>query len=142
MDKIITNKHVIVFTDANKHYICWMRNNLLIPHIEKLDGGQVHTCNAAEYMAILSALKANSDCSEICSDSRLAIDHLNNVIQMKQPTLRYYAKQIMDLTKDKQIIFTWVSRTQNPAGKALDKYKNKTNNKEYKRLLNKKGVIR
>lgn len=102
-----------------------MRNNLLIPHIETLDTKQVHTCNSAEYIAILSALASNLDCTEICSDSRLAIDHLNRNIDVKQPTLKYLAKQIMDLIKGKKVIFTWVARSQNPAGKALDRYKNK-----------------
>jgi ribonuclease HI len=74
------------------------------------------TNNAAEYQAILSALKEvqqfTNNSIQLYSDSQLVIRQLNNVYNVKSKRLLPYYKKIQKVKEDfKQVSFRHVSRT-------------------------------
>ena len=81
------------------------------------------TNNEAEYLAVhavLANLKDGTSC-EIKSDSQLIVNQLNSNWHIKEARLR----ELFDLvhkeikTKSLKVIFTWIRREENKAGKYL-----------------------
>ncbi|MGQ9543003.1 MAG: ribonuclease HI family protein [Candidatus Bathyarchaeia archaeon] len=85
------------------------------------------TNNQAEYKAIIAALK---DIPEkkltIYSDSQLAVKQLRGEYRIRDPKLRILASEVKRLCSNRKIVFEWIPREQNLAGRALDKMFNST----------------
>jgi len=80
------------------------------------------TNNEAEYMAMLDALKkTKSKDVEVVSDSKLVVNQLKREWHIKEPRLRELFDRVQKLMRDKKlnVKFSWVRRSQNPAGKYL-----------------------
>jgi ribonuclease HI len=78
------------------------------------------TNNQAEYLAILEALKAHTeDNVTIYSDSKLVVNQLNHKFAIKDDELRELAQQVWKLCEGRNVIFSWISRAENKAGKVL-----------------------
>ena len=83
------------------------------------------TINQAEYMAIIKALKNEKAWDvEIVSDSRLAICQINtrlgraakdDIMKLRNASLKILAEEIIELTKDRRVMFTWQGRNGNKA---------------------------
>ena len=78
------------------------------------------TNNEGEYLAVIQALKENAE-KDICihSDSQLVINQLNQTYAIKEDRLRKLAQEVWKLSEGRNIIFRWVPREKNKAGKVL-----------------------
>ena len=80
------------------------------------------TNNQAEYKAIIAALQElNDEEMIIYSDSLLAVKQLAREYKIRNSQLRKLASQVRLLSRDRNIIFKWIPREKNLAGKVLDK---------------------
>ncbi|WP_455279947.1 ribonuclease HI family protein [[Eubacterium] cellulosolvens] len=80
------------------------------------------TNNQAEYKAIIAALQElEDDEMTICSDSLLAVKQLEGEYKIRNPELRKLASKVRSLSRDREVIFKWIPREENLAGKVLDK---------------------
>ena len=80
------------------------------------------TNNQAEYKAIIAALQELSDKEmTIYSDSLLAVKQLEREYKIRNSELRKLASKVRVLSRDREIIFKWIPREKNLAGKVLDK---------------------
>jgi len=80
------------------------------------------TNNQAEYKAIITALKEISEINLIVySDSQLAVRQLRGEYQIRDPKLKILASEVRRLCSNRNVLFEWIPRNQNLAGKALDK---------------------
>jgi len=120
-------KPIRVFTDgAGKRPdgkgsgLAWMREDTGERHVERIDG---FSSNAAEYKAVISALKKLPARStvEVLSDSLLVVSQLRGEYRIKDPLLAKLASEVKTIAEQKQleVTSTWVPRAQNPAGKLL-----------------------
>ena len=89
-------------------------------HMEKRDG---LTNNQAEYLAILTALKAIPPKSEveILSDSELAVNQIRGRYKIRDPELQRLSEEISKVINGRrlQVQFSWIPRSRNKAGKLL-----------------------
>ena len=104
-----------VYTDASPSEIACVPETGL-PYCKILIGN--YTSNEAEYQAIIEALKHFPGVTEILSDSQLAVNQLNYKWAIKENRLRALAMRVRKLCPE-GVIFTWVPREQNKAGKLL-----------------------
>lgn len=83
------------------------------------------TNNQAEYLGILSALKAlpTGSVAEILSDSQLAIYQLAGKYKICDPELRNLAEKVHTVVKQRNLTiqYTWIPREQNKADKLLSR---------------------
>ena len=80
------------------------------------------TNNQAEYKAIIAALQELNDGEMIIySDSLLAVKQLAREYKIRNSELRKLASKVRVLSRDRDIIFQWIPREKNLAGKVLDK---------------------
>jgi len=77
-----------------------------------------NTNNTAEYRAILRAILAIPEVTEIISDSQLVVKQLNREYHIKDDNLRELALHVWTQAKGK-VKFTWIPRKENKAGKLL-----------------------
>jgi|Deesub1362A_J573_1020465.scaffolds.fasta_scaffold07960_3 ribonuclease HI len=79
------------------------------------------TNNQAEYIAVIRALHIfkDYDYMEILSDSELVVKQLNHEWNIKDDNLRHYAVEAWGLCHGRTVIFKYVSRKDNPAGRLL-----------------------
>jgi ribonuclease HI len=78
------------------------------------------TNNEAEYLAVIKALEDNQDSEiEILSDSELMVNQLKHNYAIKNDRLRELAQQVWKLAEGRKVIYSWVPREQNRAGKFL-----------------------
>lgn len=101
-----------VYVDANPKMVGWVTEDgqsKAVPIIER-------TNNEAEYSAVLMALRAVKDVTEILSDSQLIVNQLNRKWHIKEARLREYA---LEIWKHPGVAFTWIPRKENLAGKLL-----------------------
>ncbi|MBU5537280.1 MAG: reverse transcriptase-like protein [Candidatus Aenigmatarchaeota archaeon] len=78
------------------------------------------TNNEGEYLAIIAALKENTEKNiSIYSDSQLVVNQLNHEFAIKNDKLRDLAQEIWKLSEDRNIHFYWIPRNKNKAGKVL-----------------------
>ena len=80
------------------------------------------TNNQAEYLAIIKALEeSEAEETEILSDSKLAVNQLNRRWHIKDDELRKLFDKVQEIIRKKSIkvVFRWVERENNPAGKYL-----------------------
>ena len=98
-------------------------NTILVDSLEH--SNHKLTTNQAEYHAIIRGLgeahKRRYNNVEIFSDSKLAVDQLNNMVSCYDRNLynlRSIVRQITTLFHE--VRFTWIPREQNPAGLVLD----------------------
>lgn len=76
--------------------------------------------NEAEYLAVIQALKENSDRGiNIHSDSQLVVNQLNQKYAIKVDRLRSLAQEVWKLSEGRNVTFTWLPREKNKAGKVL-----------------------
>jgi ribonuclease HI len=76
------------------------------------------TSNESEYIAILAALEALHDVTEVLSDSQLVVRQLNHDYHIKEDRLRALAEKVWAVA-DGKVVFTWIPRKENKAGKVL-----------------------
>ena len=78
------------------------------------------TNNEAEYYAVILALKSypNKDLT-IYSDSQLIVSQLKGIYAIREPRLKRLAEKVWRLMKGRKVIFRWVRRDRNLAGKIL-----------------------
>ena len=107
-----------VYTDANPTMVACVPEDKMRqqPILQPLYPAR--TNNEAEYLAILIALEHFTNVTEILSDSQLVINQLNHMFHIKEDRLRNLAIKVWSLTKG-SVIFTWVPRKDNLAGKML-----------------------
>jgi ribonuclease HI len=80
------------------------------------------TNNQAEYKAIIAALQELTDEEvRICSDSLLAVKQLEGEYKIRNAELRKLASKVRSLSRDREVMFKWIPREENLAGKVLDK---------------------
>ena len=82
------------------------------------------TNNEAEYIAVYKAVLWYPDVTEIASDSQLIINQLRGDWRIHKENLRTFAniiRYLVDYLHDGKMLWTWVSRFNNPAGLHLDK---------------------
>ena len=109
-----------VWVDANPSYVCLVAENG-VEIIKELPTNRSWTNNEAEYMAIITALKAYYGpifVNEILSDSQLVVRQLNGDYAIREERLRELANQVWKLAQGK-VKFTWVPRHENKAGRLL-----------------------
>ena len=109
-----------IYTDANPKELSYVVGQNLKSCIVRLNS--TLTNNEAEYQAVLYALLNNdwrSQSLNLLSDSQLIVNQLNRKYKIKEPRLRELAENIWALVKDRDVIFTWIPREENLAGKLL-----------------------
>lgn len=80
------------------------------------------TNNQAEYKAIIAALQELTDEEmTIYSDSLLAVKQLEREYKIRNSELRKLASKVRSLSRDREIMFKWIPREKNLAGKVLEK---------------------
>ena len=80
------------------------------------------TNNQAEYKAIIAALQELTDKEmTIYSDSLLAVKQLDREYKIRNSELRKLASKVRALSRDREIMFKWIPREKNLAGKVLEK---------------------
>jgi len=78
------------------------------------------TNNEAEYEAVILALtQFPYEDIEIASDSQLVVNQVSHKWAIKEDRLRVLAQLVWDLVGNRKVVFTWVPREQNLAGKML-----------------------
>jgi ribonuclease HI len=78
------------------------------------------TNNEAEFLAVIQALKDNKENKiEIFSDSELMVNQINQNYAIKEDRLRKLAEEVWKLCEGRDVIFTWIPREKNKAGKIL-----------------------
>lgn len=78
------------------------------------------TNNEAEYMAVIMALRENKDNNiQMQSDSQLVVNQLNRDYKIKEDRLRKLAEQVWELCEGRNVVFIWIPREKNKAGKIL-----------------------
>lgn len=80
------------------------------------------TNNQAEYLAIIVALDFVKEKNvTIFSDSQLIVNQLNHKFHIKDDKLRELALKVWNLIESKglNVVFKWIPRTENKAGKLL-----------------------
>jgi len=79
------------------------------------------TNNQAEYKAIIAALQEHpGEELTILSDSQLAVRQLNREYEIRDPELRDLAGKVRSLCRNRKVVFKWVPREENLAGKVLE----------------------
>ena len=76
------------------------------------------TNNEAEYLAVLFALKDHPDLRIIYTDSLLVANQLNGVWATREKRLQTLANTVHSINTH-NTAFSWISRTNNAAGKML-----------------------
>jgi len=120
-------KGIRVFTDGSGKRpdgkasgFAWVREDTGEKHIERVDG---LTNNAAEYRAVISALKKIPPKSfvEVITDSLLVVSQLRGEYRINDGTLAKLAGEVKTIAEQKRLnlTLTWVPRAQNLAGKLL-----------------------
>ena len=80
------------------------------------------TNNEAEYLAVIEALSfAKEKKIMVFSDSQLMVNQLNHKFHIKDDKLRELALKVWNLieTKELNVVFKWIPRKENKAGKVL-----------------------
>lgn len=110
-----------IYTDASdkKGKCVYVVDNPFKEKTKVIDIGKVSN-NEGEYLAIIYALKENSDKNiAIYSDSQLVINQLNHKFAIKADRLRELAQEVWKLSENRSVTFTWIPRNENKAGKVL-----------------------
>jgi ribonuclease HI len=109
----------VVYVDASPTKTCWVRED----GESNISDLEDHTSNQAEYVAILRALLENLDCTELRSDSQLAVRQLNKQYQIYNGELIDLASIIWDMVAGRDIKVIWIPREGNKAGVMLEAFK-------------------
>jgi len=84
-------------------------------------GEQHLTNNQAEYKAIIAALQEHPrEELTLLSDSQLAVRQLNGEYEIRNSKLRELAEEVRSLCRDRKVVFKWIPREENLAGKMLE----------------------
>ncbi len=106
--------------DGSGSAYAWFREDTGRKFARSADG---LTSNQAEYRAILSALDALPDKSDvlILTDSQLVVSQICGDCRTKDPELRKLRSEIRQLVRDRKldVRFRWVPRRENLAGKLI-----------------------
>jgi len=80
------------------------------------------TNNQAEYKAIVAALQELPGRElTIYSDSQLAVRQLNGEYKIRDSHLKSLAAEVRTLSQGREVVFEWIPREKNLAGKVLEK---------------------
>jgi len=83
--------------------------------------GLYMTNNAAEYYAVLEAMKLAESGDNILTDSKLIIGQVLSGWKCNFEHLRKLRDEVRNLMSEKDLTLNWVSRNDNKAGKVLER---------------------
>lgn len=106
-----------VFVDGNLSRVCYVSEDRTI--FKTIQLLTTHSNNESEYMAVIAALEDIPGPVEIVSDSQLIVRQLNFEYDIKKEHLRKLAVRVHEQCEGREVIFTWVPRQENLAGRFL-----------------------
>lgn len=91
------------------------------------------TNNVTEYIAIIECLEMADENSIIFSDSKVAVNQISGIFQIKEKHLKEYKNKAFELSKNKNIQIIWIGRDSNLAGQHLERFIKTNANKRHRK---------